>query len=42
MQSTQSVASFQEDVGNDDQNEYLIDIDSLDQETVKHYHEHLI
>lgn len=42
MQSIQSVASFQDVVGNDDQNELsLLDIVSLDQETLKHYHDHL-
>ena len=42
MQSTQSIASFQDVVGNDDQNELsLSDIVSLDPETLKHYHDHL-
>ena len=42
MQSTQSIASFQDAVGNDDQNELsLSDIVSLDPETLKHYHDHL-
>lgn len=42
MQSTQSIASFQDAVGNDDQNELsLSDIISLDLETLKHYHDHL-
>ena len=42
MQSTQSIASFQDAVGNDDQNELsLSDIISLDPETLKHYHDHL-
>ena len=42
MQSTQSIASFQDAVGNDDQNELsLSDIISLDPETLKHYHYHL-
>ena len=42
MQSTQSIASFQDAVGNDDQNELsLSDIISLDSETLKHYHDHL-
>ena len=42
MQSTQSIASFQDAVGNDDQNELsLSDIISLDPETLKHYHVHL-
>ena len=38
MQSTQSIASFQDAVGNDNQNELsLSDIVSLDPETLKHY-----
>lgn len=42
MQSTQSIASFQDVVGNDNQNELsLSDIVSLDPETLKHYHDHL-
>ena len=42
MQSTQSIASFQDAVGNDNQNELsLSDIVSLDPETLKHYHDHL-
>lgn len=42
IQSTQSVASFQDVVGSDDQNELsLLDVISLDQETLKHYHDHL-
>ena len=39
---TQSIACFQDAVGNDDQNELsLSDIISLDPETLKHYHDHL-
>ncbi|MFR8651831.1 MAG: sigma-70 family RNA polymerase sigma factor [Faecalibacillus sp.] len=42
IQSTQSIASFQDVVGSDDQNELsLLDVVSLDQETLKHYHDHL-
>lgn len=42
MQSTQSIASFQDVVGNDNQNELsLSDIVSHDPETLKHYHDHL-
>ena len=42
IQSTQSVASFQEIIGHDDQNElHLIDMIPLDKETLKHYHQHL-
>lgn len=42
IQSTQSIASFQDVVGSDGQNELsLLDVVSLDQETLKHYHDHL-
>lgn len=42
IQSTQSVASFQETIGHDDQNElHLIDLICLEQEPLQHYHQHL-